>query len=161
MTRLVAQQLGRSARLDADIVNRLVIGGRVGPLDEPAEEAARQVKLCHRNLCTLADNFADAGFTPVLDVLITRRAQLDYFVSRLPAQRVLCVALTPGIEACRYRNTIRDPRERFYFDGYADLDAGMRREFGDLGWWFDTSALTPAETAARVVREARRRALVN
>lgn len=161
VTRLVAQHLPRSARLDADFVNRMVVGGRVGPLDEPADEAARQVELCHRNLCTLAGNFADAGFTPVLDLLITHRAQLDFFVSHLPARRILCVALTPGIEACRYRNTIRDPREQFFFDGYEELDAGMRREFGDLGWWFDTSALTPGQTARRVVREARYRALVN
>lgn len=30
----------------------------------------------------------------------------------------------------------------------------MRRGFGDVGWWFDTSALTAIETAERIVREA-------
>ena len=30
----------------------------------------------------------------------------------------------------------------------------MRRGFGDVGWWFDTSALTPPETAERIVAEA-------
>jgi hypothetical protein len=30
----------------------------------------------------------------------------------------------------------------------------MKREFGDVGWWFDTSVLTPADTAARLVAEA-------
>jgi hypothetical protein len=34
----------------------------------------------------------------------------------------------------------------------------MRREFGDVGWWFDTSALTPAETAEQLVLEAAVRA---
>ncbi|MET7291216.1 hypothetical protein ABZS79_03480 [Streptomyces griseoloalbus] len=56
-----------------------------------------------------------------------------------------------------YRNTLRDPQERFHFDGYEDLDAGMKRELGDVGWWFDTSALTPEETADRIIREARAR----
>jgi hypothetical protein len=32
---------------------------------------------------------------------------------------------------------------------------------GEVGWWFDTAALTPEETADRIVREARRRALLS
>ncbi|MFM9608277.1 nucleoside/nucleotide kinase family protein [Streptomyces niveiscabiei] len=161
VTRLVAERLARSARLDGDFVSRLVVGGRVWALGEPADEAARQLELCNRNLCMLANNFSDAGFTPVIDWVIPDRGQLDFFVSLLPARQVFFVVLAPGIEACRYRNTLRDPRERFDFDGYEDLDAGMKRELGDAGWWFDTSALTPEETADRVVREVRRRARVN
>ncbi|MGH4029034.1 AAA family ATPase [Actinomycetota bacterium Odt1-20B] len=161
VTRRVAERLPRSARLDGDFVSRLVVGGRVGALGEPADEAARQVELCNRNLCALAANFCDAGFTPVIDWVIPDRAQLDFFVSLLPARRVLFVVLAPGIEACRHRNTLRDPRERFSFDGYEDLDAAMKRELGDVGWWFDTSTLTAEESAGRVVEEARDRALVN
>lgn len=161
VTRLVAERLPRSARLDGDFIGRLVSSGRVGALGEPADEAARQVELCNRNLCTLANNFSDAGFPPVIDWVIPDREQLDFFVSLLPARRVLFVVLSPGIEVCRYRNTIRDPRERFDFDGYEGLDADMKRELGDVGWWFDTADLTPEETADRVVREAHHRALVN
>ncbi|MFE0098705.1 AAA family ATPase [Streptomyces sp. NPDC059009] len=161
VTRRVAERLPRSARLDGDFVSRLVVGGRVGALGEPADEAARQVELCNRNLCTLAANFCDAGFTPVIDWVIPDRAQLDFFVSLLPARRVLFVVLAPGIEACRHRNTLRDPQERFFFDGYEELDAAMKRELGDVGWWFDTSALTAEESADRVIEEARGRAPVN
>ncbi|MFM9368429.1 AAA family ATPase [Streptomyces sp. Da 82-17] len=161
VTRLVAERLPRSARLDGDFISRLVVSGRVGALGEPADEAARQVELCNRNLCTLANNFADAGFVPVIDWVVPDRKQLDFFVSLLPARNVLFVVLAPGVEACRYRNTLRDPRERFDFDGYEELDAAMKRELGDAGWWFDTAALTPEESADRVLREARRRATVN
>jgi hypothetical protein len=41
------------------------------------------------------------------------------FTGPLAPWPVLFVVLAPGIEACRYRNTIRDPAERFDFDGYA------------------------------------------
>jgi hypothetical protein len=34
----------------------------------------------------------------------------------------------------------------------------MKRELGDIGWWYDTSALTPTETAERLVRETAVRA---
>jgi hypothetical protein len=64
------------------------------------------------------------------------------------------VVLAPGIDVCRYRNTIRDPRERYDFDGYEGLDADMRPDFGGAGWWFDTAALTPQQTADRIVGEA-------
>lgn len=160
VTRLVAERLPRSARLDGDVVSTLVVGGRVWALGEPADEAARQVELCNRNLCTLSNNFADAGFAPVIDWVIPDRKQLDFFVSLLPAGRVLFVVLAPGIEECRHRNTLRDPRERFDFDGYDDLEAGMKHELGAVGWWFDTAALTPEETAERVIREAGHRARV-
>lgn len=160
MTRLIAERLPHSARLDGDFIGRLVVSGRVGALGEPAEEAARQVQLCNRNLCTLANNFSDAGFTPVIDWVIPAREQLDFFRSLLPARRVLFIVLAPGIEMCRYRNTIRDPREQFAFDGYEDLDARMKRELGDIGWWLDSAALTAEETADYILREAPLRALV-
>ncbi|MGP3991240.1 AAA family ATPase [Streptomyces sp. 3N207] len=160
VTRLVAQRLPRSARLDGDQISRLIVSGRVGALGEPADEAARQVELCNRNLCTLANDFSDAGFTPVIDWVIPDRKQWNFFLSLLPARQVLFVVLSPGINVCRHRNTIRDPRERFDFDGYEALDADMKRELGGIGWWFDTAALTPEETADQIIHEARRRALV-
>lgn len=160
VTRLIAERLPRSARIDSYFVGTLVVGGYVWPLGEPAEEAARQVELCNRNLCSLANNFADAGFRPVIDTVVPDRAQLDLFRSLLPAQRLQFVVLAPGIETCRYRNTIRDPEERFDFDGYEALEARMERELGGVGWWFDTSALTPQQTADRILHEASRRAAV-
>jgi len=160
VTRLIAQRLARSARLDGDELNRMIVSGFVWALGEPADEAARQVELLHRNLCALANNFSDAGFTPLIDAMIPSRAKLDFFLDRLAPRRFLFVVLTPGIDVCRYRNTIRDPRERFDFDGYKALEADMKREFGDVGWWFDTADLTPDETADRIVREASGRALV-
>jgi adenylylsulfate kinase-like enzyme len=161
VTRLVAERLPRSARLDGDELNRMIVNGFVWALGEPADEAARQVELLHRNLCALANNFADAGFTPLIDAMIPSRGKLDFFLDLLTPRQVLFVVLTPGVEVCQYRNSIRDPRERFDFDGYEALDADMKREFGDVGWWFDTGALTPDETADRIVREARHRALVH
>jgi len=158
--RLVATQLPRAARLDGDVLNEMIVSGRVWALGEPADEAARQVALCNRNLCALAANFADAGFTPVIDWVIPSREQLDLSTSLLAPRPVLFVVLAPGIEACRYRNTVRDPAERFDFDGYETLDADMKRELGDTGWWFDTSALTPVKTAEKIIRAASRRALV-
>lgn len=156
VSRLVAGRLTRSAVLNGDQVNRLVVSGRVGPLDKPADEAARQVRLCNENLCALAARFADADITPVIDWIIPDRAQLDLYVDALSPRRVLLVVLAPSIDVCRHRNTERDPEEQFFFDDYETLTAEMRRGFGTVGWWFDTSAFTADETAERIVAEATR-----
>ncbi|MGH4036040.1 hypothetical protein ACQB60_44900 [Actinomycetota bacterium Odt1-20B] len=93
VTRLVADRLSRSARLDGYFISTLVVGGHVWALGEPADEAARQVELCNRNLCALANNISDAGFTPVIDRVIPDREQLNFFVSLLPARQVRRVQL--------------------------------------------------------------------
>ncbi len=36
----------------------------------------------------------------------------------------------------------------------------MRGGFGDVGWWFDTSTLTPEETARQILDSASGRALI-
>lgn len=158
VSRLAAQRLSRAARVDGDTISEMVLSGRVKFFEEPADEAARQVELTHRNLCSLAANFFDAGFTPLIDWVISRRAELDRFVELLAPRQVLLVVLAPGIDVCRHRNMVRDPEDRFNFDGYSELDAQMRNELGVSGWWFDTSDLSQDETADLLISEAAWRA---
>lgn len=154
---LSARLLPRAARIKADDVNWMVLSGRVGFRGEPADEALRQEDLCNRNVCSLANNFIDFGFTALLDRIVPNRARLDALVALLTPRPVRLVTLAPGVEVCRRRNAMRDPEDRFEFDDYDRLEDAMRREVGGVGWWFDTSALTPEETAEQLVREGARR----
>lgn len=154
VSRLVAQALTRSALLRGDFVSRLVVSGHVWALGEPADEAARQTRLCNDNLVSLARNLVAAGFTPVIDWVVPDRAQLDVFVDGLGDLGLRLLVLDPGAPTCRARNEERAPEEQFFFDGHEALTAAMRAGFAELGWWFDTSALTAAETAAHVVDDA-------
>lgn len=160
ITDLVTRALTRSARLDGFFVSQLVVSGHVWALGEPADEAARQVRLCHANLCALAGNVADAGFTPVIDTVVPDREQLGHFRDGLAGRPLLLVVLDPGADACIERNANRPPREQFFFDGYDRLRRTMRDGFGELGWWLDTSGLTAEETAAQILQQAPTRALV-
>lgn len=109
-------------------------------------------------MCALANNFVDYGFTVFMDTVVQDRAMLDLLLALLSPRPARLVVLAPGIEACKRRNATRDRDERFAFDGYQQLEADMKRDLGDVGWWFDTSALTPEQTAERLVREAVNRA---
>ena len=126
----------------------------VWALGEPAEEADRQTRLCNDNVVGLAAGFADAGFTPVIDWVVPDRAQLDLYVEGLGERHLALVVLDPGGAVCHRRNELRDPEEQFFFGGHEALVASMRDAFGELGWWFDTSALTPEESAEQVLAHA-------
>jgi predicted kinase len=154
VTGLTASLLPKAVQVKGDDMNQMIKSGYVTWMGEPADEALRQDELCNRNMCVLANNFVDFGFTVMMDTVLADRAELDFFLALLSPRPVRLVVLAPGIAVCKRRNETRDPDERFDFDGYERLQDEMSREFGDSGWWFDTSGLTPAETAERVVTEA-------
>ena len=158
VTALAACLLPKAAQVKGDTVSQMIVSGRVWFMGEPKDEALRQDELCNRNMCALAANFVDAGFTVFIDTVVADRAELDFLLALLSPRAVRLVTLSPGIDVCKHRNATRDPDEQFAFDGYEQLDAGMKRELGDIGWWFDTSALTPEQTAEQLVSAAATRA---
>ena len=160
VTRLAARQFPRAAQVKADDVNEMILSGRVWALGQPADEAARQQALCERNLTSLANNFIDCDFMVLMDELVRDRAELDRLLQLTAPRPVALVTLAPSIDVCEHRNATRDPDESWQFDGYVELEATLQRELGDAGWWFDTSALGPEQTAARIVRDAWTRGLI-
>jgi predicted kinase len=159
VTSLAGRLLPRAARVGGDDVNEMVRSGYVWFMGEPTPEALRQDQLCNRNMCSLANNFIDFGFTVLMDTVVADRAELDFFLALLSPRPVRLVILAPGIDACRHRNSNRASEEQFDFDGYDRLDADMRREFADCAWWFDTAALTSEQTAEQFVTDAASRAV--
>jgi predicted kinase len=153
VTSLVARLLPRAAQVGGDAVNGMIRSGYVWFMGQPTAEALRQDELCNRNMCSLANNFIDFGFTVLMDTVLADRAELDFFIALMSPRPVRLVVLDPGIDVCKHRNAGRDPEDRFEFDGYERLDADMRREFGDIGWWLDTSALSADQTAERLAVE--------
>ncbi|SDS19650.1 Cytidylate kinase [Actinopolymorpha singaporensis] len=160
VTGLAARLLPRAARIKADDVNEMILSGRVWRLGEPVSEAKRQAELCDRNLSSLANHYVDFGFTVLLDQLVTDLAELDFLVGLMAPRPVHLVTLAPTVEVCRQRNATRELSERWEFDGYHRLEAELRQDFSDVGWWFDTSTLSPEATAEMLVREAAHRALL-
>jgi predicted kinase len=154
VTALAARLVRRAAQVKGDDLTRMIVSGGVWFMGTPRDEALGQYELCKRNMCALANNFIDFGFTVFMDTVVQDRATLDLLVALLSPRLVRLVTLAPGIEVCQQRNGSRPAIERFEFHGYEHLEADMRRELADIGWWFDTSALTPAATAEELVRDA-------
>jgi chloramphenicol 3-O-phosphotransferase len=155
---LAARLLPRAALVKGDDVNLMIRSGAVWFMGEPRDEAARQYELCKRNTCALANNFVDYGFTVFIDTVVQDRVMLNFLLALMSPRPTRLVVLAPGIEVCRKRNAGRPPIEQFAFDGYEELEADMKRDLADVAWWFDTSTLTPKETAEQLVWETAARA---
>jgi predicted kinase len=160
VTSLAARLMPRGAQVGGDAVNAMICSGFVWFMGQPTEEALRQDELCNRNMCSLANNFIDFGFTVLMDTVLVDRSELDFFIALMSPRPVRLVVLDPGIDVCKSRNAGRDPEAQFDFDGYERLDADMKREFGDVGWWVDTSDITVDQTVEKLVAEVESRTTV-
>lgn len=164
VSRLVAERLERSACIDGDVMAQLMVNGRANNLDErgnwnPGPEGKRQLRLRMINACSVADNFAEAGFTPVIDTVVEVREELEFLAKRLTTRPLMLVVLAPPLEVAQHRNATRPERQRVSYD-FSHTAANMRREIGGDGWWLDSGDLTPDETADLVVAEAMQRAVI-
>jgi predicted kinase len=164
VSRLVAERLPRAAQVDGDVFGIMLVSGWANLIDEhghwnPGPEGQRQLRLRMVNLCSVADNFAEAGFTPVTDSVVETRAELRFIAERLRARPLMLVVLCPPLDVARHRNATRASETRVGYD-VAPLARNQRRELGDLGWWLDSGEQTPEETAELIVAEAARRAVV-
>jgi len=160
VARLLADGLPRSAHVGGDEVSLMVASGGVGPVSEPRAEAERQLLLRAHNICSLANNFAAFGFYPVLDHVVSNRRVLDVMVGLLTPRPVLFVTLAPTLELAAARNAGRAASEQVH-GGFAALRQEMSDELSLVGWWFDTSALTPEQTATTITTEASTRAVLH
>jgi predicted ATPase len=154
---LVARGLARSVHVEAEVLQRFLVGGSVWPDGEPHEEAMRQLRLRGRNVALLADSFFEAGFTPVVDDVVIG-ARLAELRSDLRSRPLLFVLLVPSLEVVRVRNRERPNKD--VFEGWKHLDAVAREETPRVGLWLDTSDQTAEESAAEVLSRAWREGIV-
>lgn len=70
----------------------------IAPHEQPKEEAERQLRLRRRNICLLADSFADHGFVPVIDDVVVSTSVLEIYRERLRTRPLVFVQLAPNLE---------------------------------------------------------------
>ena len=148
---IVARRLERSAHIEAEVLQRFVVGGALWPDGEPQAEAMRQLRLRGRNVALLADSFFEAGFTPVVDDVVIG-SRLDELRADVRSRPLLFVLLTPALDVVRERNRARPNKD--VFDAWRHLDAVARQETPRVGLWLDTSTQTAEESADEILRRA-------
>lgn len=144
----LAARLRRSAHIDVDDLQDMIVSGNEWPTMEGNPEADRQIFLRARHACLLADSFVAAGFVPVLADVVVRRTHLDFYRETLTTGRFHVVVLAPDPDVAWERNQARD---KTLTTNWAPLDRAMRAELGASGTWIDTSGQSVAATVEAVL----------
>jgi len=148
----LAERLLSSAHIEGDKIGHdFIVSGLVPPDAEPQREAERQLDLRRLNIRQLADSFAIAGFTPVIDDVIVSEEVLDGY--RLLATRPIAfVQLVPTSDTVLARDA---SREKQVAATWVHLDDQVR------SWpeprpalWLDSSELTVEATVEAIVQRS-------
>ncbi|MFE7536679.1 AAA family ATPase [Streptomyces rhizosphaericola] len=144
----LAARFAASAHIEVDALQELIVRGGRWPTPERDAEADRQIFLRARNACLLAGSFVGAGFLPVLDDVVVRRAHLAYYRRQIAVGPLHFVVLAPGAATAGQRNLARD---KTLTTDWSFLDTAMRTELTGQGVWIDNAELTVAETVDAVL----------
>lgn len=149
VARALAAHFDRSACIEGDLIqHELTVNGLVPPNGDPPEERVRQLSLRWRNCASLADNFADDGFTVVVEQAASTPVFIREFRDQLRTRPLSLVVLAPRHEVTIARDAGRHKQVAHHFDW---MDAEMRSELPGWGYWLDSSDLTVEETVAEVL----------
>ena len=150
VAQLLAERLPRAAHVHGDEFRRSIVSGRVEITpDEPAE-AIEQLWLRYKLSAMVADEYAAAGFTAVVQDVILGTDVAEY--ARLVRTRprfLITLAPRPDVVAAR---ELARPKS-----GYGDwtvesLYTYLHQAPADLGFWVDSSAQTPTETVDTILQ---------
>lgn len=144
VAQLLAERLPRAAHVRGDVFRRMLVSGRADVAPDLSDESVRQLRLRYRLSALVADEYADAGFTAVVqDIALGDDLPAWVAMFRHPPQ---VVVLAPSAATVHAREAARAKT------GYGswtveDLDSGLRDGTPRIGLWLDTSDQTPSETA--------------
>jgi chloramphenicol 3-O-phosphotransferase len=147
---LLARRYERSVHIRGDVFRKMIVAGRDPLASELGPEALRQLELRRRLGAKVANEYADAGFTVVLQDIYAGAALSDV-VAQLRVAPLYVVVLVPRPAVVAQREHQRD--KSGYFGGWSieELCESFERETPDLGLRLDTSDLTPDETVEEIL----------
>jgi chloramphenicol 3-O-phosphotransferase len=145
----LAERLPRAAHVRGDVFRRMIVSGRSEFVPAESAEAGAQLKLRYQISASVADAYAKAGFTAIVQDVILG-ADLTEYLDMVTTRPRLLVVLAPSPETVERREAGRAKK------GYGEwtveaLDASLRTETPRLGLWIDTSAQTPDETVTQIL----------
>ena len=158
---IVAGRLPRAVHLRGDVFRRMMVSGRLDMAPDVGPEALEQLWLRHKISAMVADEYASAGFTVVLqDVVIGQYLQRMIEVIETRPLAVAVLSPAPSTIASREDGRTKTAYRAGSFD-VEQLDRIFREETARVGVWIDSSDQTPEETADEVLARAWSEGLVD
>lgn len=154
---LLARRFERGVHVRGGEFYRWAVAGWTHVGDGDEREVLRLLDLRYRLASMVADEYAAAGFTTVVQENIYGRHVAEW-LDRVRARPLHLVVLRPSVEVVERRDAARRAasgkvayRGDFTPAVNDEHVAGTRR---DLGLWLDTSDQTPDRTVDEIVRRA-------
>lgn len=145
----LAERLDRSAHVRGDLYRRMIVGGRAPIAPEGGTAMADELALRYRLSAQVADTYAEAGYTAVVQDIVLGD-DLPAYVDNLRSRPRGVVVLAPRPQVVVGRE--RDRPKTGYVDGWTveGLDEDLRRT-PRLGLWLDSSDQTPEQTVDEIL----------
>ena len=146
---LLASKLDRGVHLRGDIFRRMIVSGREEMSATPTPEAMQQLKLRYQLAVDAAKTYYKNGFSVVL--------QDNYYgpellgvVDLLQGYPVRVVVLCPTVKVLEQRELSRGKTgyENFSLES---LYLEFMKHTPQIGFWLDTSDLTPEESVSEIL----------
>jgi adenylylsulfate kinase-like enzyme len=149
VSRALAQRFPRGVHLEGDLIgHHFIVSGLVPPQGPPQEEADRQLLLRRRNICRLAEGFADADFLVVIDDVVLWRPVLALYLELLHRRPIAFILLTPSRATLRARDAAR---HKHVFELWGHLADDLDRWPDAPGLHLDTTQMTVQQTVDAVL----------
>jgi chloramphenicol 3-O-phosphotransferase len=149
VAQLLAERLPRSVHVRGDVFRRMMVSGREDPQPRPSSESVAQLRLRYRVSAAVADMYADAGWTAIVqDVILGEH--LDDYLAAVRTRPLHLVVLAPDPAAVTTREAQR-PKNGYGAWTVADLDHALRHETPHHGLWLDTTQQSPDQTVAAIL----------
>ena len=149
VAQLLAERSPRTAHIRGDRFRRMIVSGRAPMTDPLSDEATDQLRLRHRLAAQVADGYAAAGFTAVVQDIIVG-ADLPRFLGWLRCRPVAVVVLAPDAATLARRDT---ERTKTGYVGWTPeaFDRDLWATTPPIGLWLDTSGHTPEQTVTTIL----------
>lgn len=146
----LAERLERSAHVRGDTFRRMLVNGQAPVVPDGGEQMQNELTLRYRIAAMVADEYAGAGFTAVVQDVILGN-DLAEFANEVRTRPLGIVVLAPDPQAVARREQGRN--KTAYKDGWTvdGLNQVLHDETPKLGLWLDTSNQTPSQTVDEIL----------
>jgi chloramphenicol 3-O-phosphotransferase len=151
---LLARRFARGVHVRGGQFYRWAVAGWVHFDSDDQAEARRQLELRYRLSATVADEYAEAGFTTVVQDNIYGPDVVEW-LDRVRARPRHLVVLRPSVAVVTARHDERRDRtgKVAYTESFdpAENDRHLATTATGLGLWLDTSTQTPEQTVDEIL----------
>ncbi|MET4157231.1 putative kinase [Agromyces sp. PvR057] len=153
----LAERLPCAAHVRGDGFRRMIVSGRAEMSNPLSPAAEAQLELRHRLAATVADAYADAGISAVVQDLYLG-GDLERMVGLIRHRPLSVIVLAPRPDVVEAREASR-PKRGYGDWSVADFDTAVRAETPRLGLWIDSSELS-VEATVDLILERRAEARI-